>query len=58
MGACSVSWTRRLSIANELSNQNVTATLQMTAKNVDVTRIKPLHKICCNIQKTDHMMGT
>jgi hypothetical protein len=30
----------------------------MTAKNVDVTRVNPLHKICCNIQKTDHMMGT
>jgi hypothetical protein len=30
----------------------------MTAKNMDVTHINLLHKICCNIQKTDHMMGT
>jgi hypothetical protein len=35
----------------------VTATLQMTGKNMDVTCVNPLHKICC-IQKTDHMMGT
>jgi hypothetical protein len=29
----------------------ITANLHMTAKNMDVTRVNPLHKICCNIQK-------
>jgi hypothetical protein len=27
----------------------------LTAKTIDVTRVNPLHKIWCKIQKTDHM---
>jgi hypothetical protein len=32
----------------------VTATLHMTAKNMYVTRVNPLHTICCNIKKRPH----
>jgi hypothetical protein len=31
---------------------------QVTAKNMDVTRINLFHKMWCNIQKNGHMMAT
>jgi hypothetical protein len=47
-------------VAKELSNKmfQVTATLHKTAKNMDVTRVNPLNKVCSTIQKKpDPMMG-
>jgi hypothetical protein len=45
MGARSVSWTRRVSVAKELSNKMFMSAHgnvpKMTAKNMDVTRVNP-----------------
>jgi hypothetical protein len=50
-----------VSVAKELSNKMfMSAHVNdiMTATNMTFTRVNPSHKICCNIEKNDHIMGT